>query len=126
MTEYIVLIADGVPDNTGEVMLIDGMGWPNDGVPIRFGVGGPEIGRASLRLRGNEVVARFDLDPRIMPPRLFASDLAGLVPAVSGTARRNDDGVCTNVDIQFIELCERNADSRIPPLPPPDRPQGNQ
>ena len=126
MTEHIVLIADGKPDNAGDTVKVEEVSWPNDGVPLRFGVGGPDIGVANLRRRGNEVVASFDFDPKLWPPRLTAVDFAGKVPAINGVAERSDDGVYTNLKIQAIGLCENNVDPRVPALPPPDRPQGNQ
>jgi len=113
--EHVVLIADGRPDNQGDVILAENVTWAAGGVPVRIGDERVEVGFAELRLDGPNVVATMRLDKS-----LISQPLAGFVPAISGMGMRDEEtGALTNVDIVSIGFFERNADDRLMPFPTP-------
>lgn len=105
----VVLIADGVPDSTGESCKIEAVKLPDQPVTVllNFDISRP-VGTATLRKDGNNVVADLDL---LMPHDGFT------IPSIGGSYTfKRDSGEC-GMEINQVGLCNNpNLDPRITPI----------
>lgn len=117
MTRYTgtILIADGVPDvapdgTPGDAFDIENVKLAEGPVPVtwKFDPKLP-IGKATLRIEGNRVVADVELDEDV--------EIPALVPAMGGVMETEPPKLLT---IDKMALCEQNSDPRIEPLEPVD------
>lgn len=111
LTNVTLLIADGTPDATGDVIHLGEVVAPYYPIPVFKGNEREgQIGWAKAHINGKRVLVDLDLDEPEDP------DLLLLTPSMAGCYIERGTELPRVVIIQAVQLCRDNCDKRIGPL----------
>lgn len=114
----LVLIADGTPDRTGDVISKDFVHWEGDTVPVTKDFLYGRLGHAKLEWEGNELYASVTLFSEALEEyKVHPAMIQLMTPAIGGRVLERKGKNVLKCQIDQVALTTSfNADPRIKPI----------